>query len=651
MTLATVTLATKTTLTTPCSSLSIQSNNRPVVRQPAVIAQRHLWPCLQPPYGVTPELGSSCHLVCEACLFRANVQQHAEPGTASEPRGESLGQWLYTRIGSTLVEDANVQLSLLGFTMAIFPHRCIVFSVVAVFIGIAPGRIANAQQGVEILEGLLQDLLRSKVERRNEPQRDDAHPLLVPGERSAQQVAPDRVPPVVIKASRFYGRFSDEAKRLARLLRQDARKTPGISSHLDDVLKLQTRAQLMSQKFSTPQKQDFILGNISALDRDWRTTAYRLNQIRGLSNACRQSIVRLDELNQQSCGLFDLKPQIDRRELARLADTMAAELHHVERDVEYELRSKPRARQLAMQLRRTSARAKLLSDSIADGDELDIIVAEFQQFQAEWNTIAHELQGFHDRHIDRTVEQIHEINRAIRENLRLPIGIDREHIKHLAIGTRSHIEALGDSFSLTMLTLLPDAPTVLKAAQALMTETVHLCEEVDRNGSDDDLVEHWVELDTAWRAFEQHTSMIDSDRIRTLRQEITTHVDAMRQELGVRLVFDRREVVCAVAELEGIAEQAQYHIGQWQRRPGASLDAGLINAAKTLIADIHHLHEEAAGNASREHLADECRQLSSNWSKLRPMLMACRTVDQRTLQRISDDASTKLIRLQTLLET
>lgn len=521
--------------------------------------------------------------------------------------------------------------------------------VLIAFTTIPPNR-AHAQQGTAILDGLLKDLLQSQVDRRNEPRRELRSPLLVPGERSAQQVAPARVPPVVLKASGFYSTFAKESERLVRLLRTDARKVPGVSSQLGEIRKLQTRAQLMSDSFSTPQKEDFILGNISALDRDWRSASYQLNRLPGLAAACGQSIARLDALNKQCCGLFDMQPQLNRRELVRLADSLAAEIHHLEKDVEYELRARPRAKNLVARLRRAEARSKLLSDAISEGDSLDIIVPEYQQLLSEWNILGNTLEGFNDRHIDRTVEQIHEINRAIQENLWLPIGVDRTHIKHLALTSRKQIKALGDTFSLTMLTELPNSIEILKAAQVLNTETVHLCEEVDTNGSTDDLVTHWTELDTAWRAFEQHTSPIDSPRIRTLRQQVSGNVDAMRQALGIRLVFDRREIICAVAELEGIAEQAQHHIGRWQRRPGASLDAGLIRASKKMIVDVHHLHEEAAGDASRDHLARDCQALTQNWANLRPMLMACRTADQRTLRRISDDATAKLIQLQTLLQ-
>lgn len=509
----------------------------------------------------------------------------------------------------------------------------------------------QAQQGRDILGGLLQDLLRSTIDRDNQPPPrpyDDSR-LLLPGERSAQQQAPKTVPPVVLQASRQYRAFSQEAMRLTRLLRRDARRVPGVSSHLNEVLQIQARAQLMGDRFSTPQKKDFILDNIRALDRDWRTTSYHLRQL-SIGDPCVQSITRLDALNKECCDLFDLQPQLNRRELVRLADALAAELNHLVRDVEYELQTRAGSRRLLMQLRRSEAKAKLFGDSVADGDRLEIVVAEFQDFYQNWLQLSHELEDFNDRHVDRTVEQIHAINRSLHDFLRIPLGIDRTHINHLATNLRTRIKSLNDAFSLSMLTELPNAAAVLRSAQTLTNEVAGLCECITNTAPEEELIEHCQTMDAAWREFGTYTQPVSSPRIRTLRQEISDNIYAMREALGVRLVFDRREVLRAIAELEGIAEQAQYHIGQWQRRPGAQMDAQLIRLAQDMINEVHALHEGCTNNLSRDELTRDCRRLSRNWAKLRPMLMACDTVDQRTLHRISDEATAKLIHLQTMLE-
>ena len=197
---------------------------------------------------------------------------------------------------------------------------------------------------------------------------------------------------------------------------------------------------------------------------------------------------------------------------------------------------------------------------------------------------------------------------------------------------------------------MPDAPAVIRSAQALDQQLTSISACSARQGAEDQLVQHWTDLDASWREFSHHTDAIDSVQLRRLRSEISANVDAMRHGLGVQLAFDRAAVVRYAAELEAIALQAQRRVAMWQKRPNARVDAAMIRSAKQLITDCQHLHEGCAGTESREHLARDVDKLAQSWTKLRPQFMRCKTVDQRALQRISDDATTRLIRLQTVLQ-
>ena len=529
-------------------------------------------------------------------------------------------------------------------------YSCIVLCFVILQGTVVP-RVAIAQDGRDVLGGLLQELVRSQLERRERKRRESMRPQ--PG-----QLAPGQPPaarPVITQkmrqAQQYCNSFSTECDRLAGLLRRDAQRTPGLRVHLDQVLKLKARSALMSQRFAQPRPESVVMDDIRELDRDWRLAAFQLNQVRGLSSDCQQSVKRLDGYNQQCCKLYDIAPQVDRRELVRLADALAAEIHHLEQDVEHELRGNRNAGQFLLQLRRIEARARLLADSFAENDPYDSVVGEFKQLMIQWNSISHTIEALNDRHIERTELQIHEITRAIYTQLHLQVAIDHVHLQHLSTVTQQHVKELSDMLTLTVLVQLPDAQAVLKSAQGLHATTNHICDCIIKKESQQDIIEDWQALHTSWREFDHHTQNIDSPRIRTLRQEITAHVDAMRTTLGIQLVFDRREVVRLAAALDGIAEQAHYHVGQWQKRPGANVDAGLIRSAKRLIVDCHHMHEECAGTASREHLLRDCNKLVADWARLRPQLARCNTVDKATLMRISDQATAHLIRLQTMLES
>ena len=515
-----------------------------------------------------------------------------------------------------------------------------------------------AQNGRDLLGGLLNELVRSQIERR-ERKRREGRPNLQPTQpfpdrlqpgpnRPAPAPRPVTLTPKMKKAQGYFASFATESDRLAFQLNQQSRTVPGVRTHLDKVLRLKARSALMQQRYSQPTQGHVIVDDIRELDREWRTASYQLNQL-NLNATSKQAITRLDGLNRQSCELYNVAPQIDQREFVRLVDSLAEEFHHLERDVNSELRGNPNSYQFVFSIRRLGKRASLLADSVNDRSPYDAVVSEFKQLVSEWSPIARSVDGFNDRHIDRTSDDIHELIRAIHQQLWLPIGIDREHLQHLGTVTQQHLKELHDMLPLSLLIDLQDGPQILASARAVRNATQHMCGCLDGNDSVEDLAEDWVELDKSWREFDHYTQTVDAPRLRSLRQEISGHIDAMRQGLGVQLVFDRRAVVQAAAELDALAEQARFHLQQWQRRPGSNVDQSVILAASRIIEDCHHLHEECAGTETREHLARDCQKLVKSWTKLRPQLATCQTIDRVALQRISDDATVKLIQLQTML--
>lgn len=498
-----------------------------------------------------------------------------------------------------------------------------------------------AQDG-SLIGGLLRELLESQIRRREQKTQQR---IVIPGQKI---VVPREIPPNVRTARGYCDSFATESQRLVQILRSQAASVGGVRPSIEELLRLQARAQVMSKRFASPLERRVAIEDVRALDRDWRTAEYHLQRLRGLPNDCRKSINRLNSLNKQCCELFDIGPQINRHEIERLAGALAAEIQHLERDVEYEMRGN--VRQLVTRLRRAETAAQLLGAAVADGDGYDAIVGEFQDFTKKWNAISRTLDQNNNRHVARSVEQVHAITRAIHEQLWLPIGIDYGHIEHIATVTGQRVKLLNDSFSLSMLTELPDAPAVIRSAQALSRQLTNICTCAAKTGADDQLVQHWADLDASWRKFSHHTDPINSAEIRRLRAEISANIDAMRHGLGVQLAFDRAAVTRYAAELEAIALQAQRRVAMWQRRPNARVDAAMIRQAKQLITDCQGLHEGCAGDLSRERLARDVDRIAKSWTRLRPQLMQCKTVDQRALQRISDDATARLIRLQTVLQ-
>lgn len=505
---------------------------------------------------------------------------------------------------------------------------------------------ASLAQG-GLLEQLMRDLLESQRQREQQQREQQPRPprIVIGGQR-----IPSAGSPRTAQVREHLRTFSSEADTLSGLLRTEVRRNRSVAPFLVPMVRVKSRADMLRRKYKQPQPEQVLLADLQELDREWRDTSHRLAQVQGLSPACRQSIGRLTELCSICCEPFEIAPQFDRREVARLSDQLAAELHHLERDIEYEVRNRRKSQSLLLEVQRAEGLAKLVGEAAHQGDPLDVVIDAFKRFRTQWRPLAASLQRLNDRHIDRTLSEARGLGRELGAELRLRAEIDRERLAVLAQNARQHITATCDSVTLTSLLGRADAAAFLTAAQTLDREANSLCECVTANSPESDLIEHWRSLNASWNAFDSLAFAAGSTAPPACRHDAHRCLDELRGVLGVTGGFDRREAARCAAELVGVANEAQHRIGLWRNRPGARFDAALIRESGSMIAACQALHSACLGSVPPAQLAADCRRLSRRWAQLRPALLACDTVDQRVLRRLSDDATTHLIRLESLLD-
>lgn len=498
----------------------------------------------------------------------------------------------------------------------------------------------SAAQG-GLLEQLMRDLLESQRQRQQEAQ----PPAVVVGGREQDRAGASRTSQI----RENLGAFAKETNTLSGLLRKEVHRNRAVAPYLVPMVRVKSRAEMLQRKYKNAQSDQILLADLQELDREWRDTAHGLAQIQGLPAGCRQSIGRLTEICSMCCSPFEIAPQFDRREVARLSDLLAAELHHLERDIEYEVRNPRRAQKLLLKVQRAEGLAKLVGEAAHQGDPLEVVVDAFKRFRVEWRPLAGSLQGLNDRHIERTLAEAGKLGSSLASQLRLGNEIDRQRLIVLAEHARQHIAKTCDSVTLTSLLGRPDATAFLAAAQRLDREANALCECATAGSAEEDLVEHWRTLNASWNAFDA-LAFRPGEAAPTCRDDARGCLEEFRGVLGVADVFDRREVTRCAAQLASIANEAKHRVGLWRSRPGARVDKSLIREADALISACRALHEGCVGSVPQAQLAADCHELSRRWSRLRPALLACDTVDQRVLRRLSDDATAQLIRLESLLE-
>lgn len=493
------------------------------------------------------------------------------------------------------------------------------------------------------LGGLLRDLIESELQRRQAELRTQQVP------RPAQRPGtPREFAPHQREVQRLCNSIATESNRLVSLCQSEARRVPGLRGHMDELQKVAALARQLHQDFGQPMPSHLIVDELQRLDNQWRLSKYHLQQTRGLPDAFQRPIAQVDQYLTQSCDLFDIAPTINGRELVRQFEALSTELHHLGRDLRF-VRS-PAAQALTLELRRLETRAHLIAESVAGGANYDSVVAEFQAFGSAWGAMRVQLDTITDVHLARSVEEVQLIESAIREQLWLPRSLDVPHVQRLASLLDESLSGYLTSINVRALLDANNAPQILRLAEKLERETQEFCTLAIGGSELDPLVRGWEQLDTAWREMDREVRPIERPRTSEFRLKFVSEMTAIRNALGIQLIFDREQVRRYAAQLAGIADQQAFHVAQWQARPNSRLAPGTVRSVNQLVQECNRLQSDCAGSVAQQQLYDRCEQVTQSWVSLRPQLIRCETVDRAAIVRVADSMTDCLVHLQTLLQ-
>ena len=116
---------------------------------------------------------------------------------------------------------------------------------------------AHAQDG-KLIGGLLRELLESQVRRRDEKRRQ----LVIPGQKI---IVPREVPANIRTARGYCDSFASESQRLVQVLRKQAINVGGVRPSIDELLRLQARAELTSKRFASPLENRVVIEDLSLI--------------------------------------------------------------------------------------------------------------------------------------------------------------------------------------------------------------------------------------------------------------------------------------------------------------------------------------------------------------------------------------------------
>lgn len=524
----------------------------------------------------------------------------------------------------------------------------------------APVSAQDRTQRREFVQDLLKGLLESQLERARDPRQD-----IFPGQFPPQQnpwpgpnrpVQPGRpgqpvevaVSPEMIQIRNSLAGWNTAAGNLVAELRHHESESPKIRRLLADAIKFQANVATVTRRAQLLPSYQAMTNDFVALDREWRVLSTRLKQTRGLPANCMGMMTTINDLDTNLCGLFQVQPQINRVELARLATTLASDYDHLLRGVYFSARGKRGGEQLMRQGQELQSMIGQASTLIHRGD-YDSIVAAFRTCTAQWRTFSRQVLQLQDERLRFSVQHIEDTGRKIQEQLWLPIEIDREYLASLANAISVDAQRVFDSVSMGQLMASPQPGNVLSLAR----EFQQSCETLSRqlaNGATEDQLEWTYRLFASrWNRLHDEFHQFRIPEVDHRLEDIQFSVNAFAEVFGNEVVVGRDELVRVYAELDALCKQANRDIRRrvTSRKYGDVFRDQLLGVSDGLASAVHNIHQSSF-LPNYQPSAVQLGPMFQTWNSMRPMLAQCQADDLEHFGNFRRQIEPLMVKLQVL---
>ena len=455
-------------------------------------------------------------------------------------------------------------------------------------------------------------------------------------------------------ARRVLPQVSREADRLTTLLADDMRRVSGIRPFFDDLLRLRARVAIISQRAQQYNDHTMIHSDLKDLDKDWRLLAYRLSQLRGLSQNTIQQIRTINDYAKEVGKVFEIDPQLDRRALMSHTASLSSGVRNLLEDIEVELPRSQQKQNLLLEGRRIQNQAEVCYNSVADQEEYRLVLDEYRMFQQMWFPFAAKLRPLNNRYLERDVRRINEHDHQMHELLWLPHQMDRERLTYISTLLQRDVDDFFVRAPLKLLIELPRADQVLAISDQFYGTCENFNDVVSRGEPTQQVVEAYQYVDDAWRSF----SSLFRDLKSQAAQQVLSEIEQNIQSLGTALRFETgsssgnynyTRAVDAIGNLDNLAYHLESDIGRWLSTSRETFRNQAMQDASVFSQRTRRIHELLIAREDRSKVIAEITELDRDWRAVAQWIARCNTADRPHLDRLAAEISPAIAELRTLL--
>ena len=441
--------------------------------------------------------------------------------------------------------------------------------------------------------------------------------------------------------------WETESSRFVTLLRKEESRLPRVRPLLADSLTLNASIKSLHANMGRVHTLEPLTDSFCQIDSQWRLLNHQLSQVKGLQNECTQCITRMCGFDDELCGLFDVQPQFNRRELGRYCTQMASGFQHLIQDLHYDMRGDPQYPVLIKDCQKLYARLNESGRLIERGN-YDSICNLYQQSVKDWRKLKYKLASCPHGRIQKDVYQIESIGGHIAELLWIPAGIDRKYLGQIVQSVQRDANIAFKQVSLQDILSCKTPGAVLACSREFQNTCGKFTARLKSDADVDSLLWDYKQFSNQWNDLQVHLAGFESPRIGQAIGQVDSGFQVLGGVFGDGPLIDRATMAGICSDLDQLSYRL---IDVAQQRTARGYEPAfrteICDCARAFHTNIHEMHEHALANRRHDSsaTADVAAALAS-WNQLRPLINKCKVEDRRQLQQIRARIEPLMVKLQ-----
>jgi len=447
--------------------------------------------------------------------------------------------------------------------------------------------------------------------------------------------------------------IDEESYELARVLSADVHRLPQARALAADAMKLHAAAHALETTAGRITRDARpVVDGFRNLDQQWRVFSHAAQRVPHLNNASRKLIAEIDSHNVTLGKLLGVEPQLDRNEISRQLYSYQAEVRHLSDDIRSEVRDR-RASALLLEADRLRQSLTYLENNVRRNVPASTIVSEYQKIDAAWQRFAGQLRTLNDRHIERGVQRIFDIDREMHKLLWLELDTNYNELTQLCVLLQREMSAVLDSITLRQVVETPGGRELLTACDEFNTSCGDFrgCVETEEDDATLRLVYGYVGDD--WAAAERRLATLPADARRQIHlQQVQSTLGSIQQLIGASASQSTGQNAQQLAA--AIDYDSQRLVNELNRRfatPGydTTYRRDMLQAATRFQQYCGGLHRDAISGVAASQLSADCRQMAKQWSQMRRLYAKLQPADRTRLDPLRSRITGQLVELEARL--